>query len=142
MVLPALMLVSFLAAGPEARATVLQMPSDLTWSDSPVLPGVKQAVLWGDPKSGAYGLLRRLPAGSALPWHTHTQDSRAVILSGTLTVEAEDAPARELGAGGHAAISGGRKHRVSCSAAAECLYLEQQPGAADFQRAEPPAGRK
>ena len=31
------------------------------------LPGAKQAVLWGDPKTFAYGLLRRLPAGAALP---------------------------------------------------------------------------
>lgn len=142
MLLTALMLAWSLAAGPPASATALQNPSDLSWSDSPVLPGARQAVLWGDPKTGAYGLLRRLPAGSALPWHTHTQDSRAVIISGAMTVEAEDAPARELGPGGHAAVSAGRKHRVSCSVAAECLYLEQQPGAADFQRAEPPAGRK
>jgi quercetin dioxygenase-like cupin family protein len=124
-----------------AAAAVLQTPGDLVWKDNPLLAGVRQAVLWGDPATGAYGLLRRLPAGSALPWHTHTQDSRAVIVSGALTVEAEGAPARELGPGGHAFIPGGHRHQVSCGAAAECLYLEQQPGAADFKRADPPGAR-
>jgi quercetin dioxygenase-like cupin family protein len=143
MVLPALLVVAALAAEAGAAApVVMQSPADLDWVDSPVLPGARQAVLWGNPAQSAYGLLRRLPAGAALPWHTHTQDSRAVIVSGTLKAEAEDAPPREMGAGAHIFIPGGRRHRVTCSPAADCLYLEQQPGAADFHPVDAPAPRK
>jgi len=137
MVLPALLVLSTLAAA-DGGATVLQQPSDLRWTPLALVAGARQAVVWGDPATGAYGALRRLPAGAALPWHTHTHDSRAVIVSGTLVVEAEDAAARDMGSGAHVFVPAGRRHRATCAAATDCVYLEQQPGPADFKRVEPP----
>ena len=51
----------------EAGKTAVVWPAaDIKWTDSPAVKGAKVAVLWGDPKSGAYGMLKSLPAGSGL----------------------------------------------------------------------------
>jgi hypothetical protein len=48
--------------------------SDLKWADlDPTgAPGVKIADLWGDHTKSAYGAFFTLPAGFAVPLHTHT----------------------------------------------------------------------
>jgi hypothetical protein len=46
--------------------------SELKWVDNPAIKGAQQAVLWGDPTKGAYGALKKVPAGTVLPMHTHT----------------------------------------------------------------------
>ena len=64
---------------------VVKPAADLTWTDlDPTgAPGVKVAKLWGDHTKGAYGVFFKLPAGFAVPLHTHTHDIKVVIVSGT-----------------------------------------------------------
>lgn len=45
--------------------------------------GVQMATLWGDPMSGPFGALLRVPAGFESPMHRHSNDERVVVLQGT-----------------------------------------------------------
>jgi quercetin dioxygenase-like cupin family protein len=117
-------------AGKEA---VVWPTADVKWSDNPAVKGAKIAVLWGDPKTGAYGALKTIPAGGTLGLHTHTHDQKVVILSGTAVVSVEGGKSTELGPGSYAFFPGGLKHTADCKVGAECRYFEEQPGASDVK---------
>ena len=70
-----------------AASRLVVMPAaDLTWTDlDPTgAPGVKIATLWGDATKGAYGAFFKLPAGFAVPLHTHTHNIRSSSFRGDL----------------------------------------------------------
>ena len=93
----ALMLAALVLAQPSGKAQVntaqkvgpgqpVFMPGgDLKWTDLDPngAPGVKIADLWGDHAKGAFGAFVKLPAGFAVPLHTHTHAMKVVFLSGT-----------------------------------------------------------
>lgn len=121
------------AANAQAAKTPAVWPSaDIKWVDNPAVSGAKIAVLWGDPKTGAYGALKKLPAGKTLALHTHSQDQKVLCISGTIVMTLEGAAGKELAAGSYAFIPGGAKHTASCKTGAECTYFEEQPGPSDI----------
>jgi quercetin dioxygenase-like cupin family protein len=120
-------------AAQQGQQAVLWPATGMTWSDNPAIPGAKIAVLWGDPKTGAYGALKTLPAGTTLRLHTHTSDQKVVLLSGTIVLSISGGASKELGTGSYAFIPGGLKHSADCKAGAECVYFEEQPGASDVK---------
>jgi quercetin dioxygenase-like cupin family protein len=76
------------AAVPPAPAIGL-LPEALTWVPAPPnLPaGAEVAVLEGDPRrAGLFTMRVKLPAGYELPPHTHAQDERVTVLSGSVHV--------------------------------------------------------
>jgi len=126
-----------LAAGAGAAEPSAVWPSkDIKWVDSAAVKGAKIAVLWGDPAKGAYGALKKVPAGTEFGLHTHTQDQRVVQVSGTILMKEEGKDEKALDAGSYMFMPGGVKHTARCTAAAECVYFEEQPGAADFKASE------
>lgn len=62
------------------------MSTDVKWTDAPSIgPGVKTAVVDGDPKStGPFVLRLKVPPKSKIRVHTHPADENVTILSGTL----------------------------------------------------------
>lgn len=58
----------------------------MKWQDDTALPGVKYVLLWGNPRTGEHGMLRKFPAGFAPPAHTHPSVERVIVLSGTIVV--------------------------------------------------------
>lgn len=122
----------------QTQPFVLWPAADLKWTEHPTIKGAKVAVLWGDPKTGAYGALRSFPGGLHLPTHTHTHDFKAVILAGTLVIAMKDGPSKELGPGSYAFVVGGpgHPHIIDCKAGADCLYFEERPGKNDIRFAE------
>ena len=62
------------------------MPPDVKWTDAPsVGPGVKTAVVDGDPKSSGLFVMRlKVPPKTKIRVHTHPTDENVTILSGTL----------------------------------------------------------
>lgn len=119
------------AQGP--KPAVIWPAEEIKWSDNPMIKGAKVAVLWGDPKAGAYGALRRIPGGTILALHTHTNDTRVLLVSGIMALSIEGSPAKDLGPGSYAFIPGGVKHSATCKAAVECTYFDEQPGANDIK---------
>ena len=60
---------------PAAREGVSPMMvsfADLKWTELPERKGMQFAVLSGDPKKGEYTQMRKVPAGTANPLHTHS----------------------------------------------------------------------
>src|SRR5690348_2267419 len=58
--------------------------AEMQWTKDAVLPSVQGVLLWGDPKTGEHGMLRRFPAGYAPPPHKHPSTERVVVISGTI----------------------------------------------------------
>ena len=72
------------AADIDPAAMAYKLPAAIEWRDNPNNPGVKQAVLYGDPtKPGPYIVrVKWLPGNMSRP-HFHPNDRFIVVLSGT-----------------------------------------------------------
>jgi hypothetical protein len=131
------------SAGAKAKSPTSQydrlvvMPAgDLKWTDlDPTgAPGVKIATLWGDHTKGAYGAFFKLPAGFAVPLHTHTDDIKVVIVSGTYIQVPEGRPEFRIGPGSYFLQPGGDyRHTTSCDTASECVFFAESPGKFDLK---------
>jgi quercetin dioxygenase-like cupin family protein len=75
-----------------ASEHLMLVPSELTWSDLPALPGVKIAVIEG-PLSGSGPIMFRLkfPANYKVPPHWHPGVEHITVISGTLNMGMGDA---------------------------------------------------
>ena len=102
----------------------------IKWMDNAAVAGAKQAVLWGDPTKGAYGALKQVPAGTVLALHTHKNDSRVIMITGTISLEMEG-KTTSLGPGSFALLPGGVPHAATCGAGGPCEYFEEMSGAFD-----------
>jgi quercetin dioxygenase-like cupin family protein len=122
------------------RPTVLAA-SELKWMESATMKGAKQAVLWGDPMKGAFGVMKSVSGGAVLPMHWHTHPTRFVILAGTIQLTVEGSAAKDLPPQSFGSIPGGVKHMAKCMPGAECVYLETGEAAYDFKAVEPAASR-
>jgi len=125
-----------------AKTAVVWPAAEIKWSESPAVKGAKIAVLWGDPKMGQYGALKSIPAGGTLGMHTHTEDQKVVIVSGTVLFALEGSATKELGTGSYLYIPGGTRHKADCKPGADCIYFEEQPGPSDIKFSEQTATRK
>ena len=131
------------SAGSDAKSTasaaarlVVKPAADLTWGDLDPkgAPGVKVATLWGDPAKGAFGAFFKLPAGFAVPLHTHTYDIRVVIVSGTYIQAPDGKPEFRIGPGSYFFQPGGNyRHTTSCDPASECLFFAESKGKFDLK---------
>jgi anti-sigma factor ChrR (cupin superfamily) len=113
--------------------------SEMKWVDlDPVgAPGVKFADLWGNHASGAFGALLKLPAGFAVPLHTHTYEIKAVILSGTYIQVPEGKPEFRIGPGSYFLQPGGNyRHTTTCDKASECVLFVESKGPFDLKVVE------
>ena len=128
---------------PKAAASqpVFMPAGDLKWTDlDPTgAPGVKIADLWGNHAKGGFGAYLKLPAGFAVPLHTHTHAMKVVFLSGTYIQAPEGKPEVRLGPGSYMMQPGGNyRHTTSCDKASECLFFVESGGAFDLKVVEPP----
>ncbi len=118
-------------------ARLVVMPaSDLKWTDlDPVgAPGVKVATLWGNYAKGSFGAFFKLPAGFVAPLHTHTNDLKVVIVSGTYIQAPEGKPEFRLGPGSYFLQPGGNyRHTTSCGADSDCLFFVEGKGKFDLK---------
>ena len=121
--------VSAWRAGAQGKAVV--WPADgIKWTDNVAVAGAKQAVLWGDPTKGAYGALKQVPGGTVLALHSHKNESRVIVIKGTVALEIEG-KTTAMGAGSYALIPGSVPHQATCRGTAACEYFEEMSGAFD-----------
>lgn len=132
-----------LAQGSGAKAVasgaVIMPASDLKWADlDPVgAPGVKIADLWGNHATGAFGAIIKFPAGFATPLHTHTNDLKIVIVSGTFIHGPEGKSEVRLGPGSYMMQPGGNyRHTTRSGKAAECVFFIEGSGMFDLKPVE------
>ena len=131
-------------AGKGAKAMkkdVVQPAASLKWADGPA-KGVHVAALWGDmSKGGPYGVLLKFDAGLMHPLHSHTQNLKIVVISGTLVHKPEGGSENQLGPGSYLMQAGGSKHVSGCMAGTECEFFMSSADKFDMNMAEgaPPA---
>ncbi len=102
--------------------------AEMQWTKDQVLPSVQSVLLWGNPKSGEHGMLRRFPAGFAPPPHKHPSAERVVVVSGTIEVRHSGASAKSLGPGSYSEIPANMVHAVKCGEGSDCEFLLTSPG--------------
>jgi hypothetical protein len=72
------------AAEPDPAVLSYQLPTDVKWIESATYPGLKSAVLYGDPnKAGPYAVRNRFSPGAFSRPHFHPNDRFIVVVSGT-----------------------------------------------------------
>ena len=67
---------------------------------------------------GAYAAFAKISAGQMHPLHTHSKVTKAVVVSGTFVLTAEDGVEKKIGPGGYFSVPGGLKHTSGCAAGA------------------------
>jgi anti-sigma factor ChrR (cupin superfamily) len=120
----------------DAARLVVMPASDLRWTDLDPkgAPGVKVANVWGNSAKGAFGAFFKLPAGFAVPLHTHTYDMKVVIVSGTYIQVPEGKPEFRLGPGSYFMQPGGNyRHTTSCGTDADCVFFVESKGKFDLK---------
>src|SRR6202162_6714750 len=83
----------------DGKAPLMVSFTDLKWTELPERKGMQFAVLSGDPKKGAYTQMRKVPAGTANPLHTHSSELKNVVISGVWYTGADAASAKDFGPG-------------------------------------------
>ncbi len=79
------------AAEPDPAVLSYKLPSDLKWNESAAYPGLKNAVLYGDPsKPGPYAVHNRFSPGAFSRPHFHPNDRFIFVVSGTWWVGTGD----------------------------------------------------
>ena len=128
-------LAATVSAQAAAKAPVFVPAADLKWTalDPAGAPGVMTADVWGDHTKGAYGGFTKFPAGFQAPLHTHTNDLKIVVISGTFLQQPEGKPEVRLGPGSYVMQPGGTyKHTTGCDKASECVVFIDGSGKFDL----------
>jgi len=123
-------------AKPAESRLVVMPAADMKWTDLDPkgAPGVKVADLWGNHATGPYGALFKLPAGFAVPLHTHTYDMKVVIVSGTYIQVPDGKPEFRIGPGSYFMQPGGNyRHTTACDKASECVFFVESRGKFDLK---------
>ena len=112
--------------------------NEIKWLDLRGEPaGILYSNLWGNMEKGAYGALMKLPAGMKNPLHTHTNDLKLVVLSGTFLYTPEGGDERRLGPGSYLFVPGGTRHLSGTGDDGPCEVFQESSGKFDFVPAEP-----
>lgn len=120
-----------LAAQAENKNAVLTPVADLKWVEPPgAPPGVKMAVVSGDPTKGAHQAFHKFTAGFTAPLHHHSANHSVVVVAGTLTlgVDGKDV---QLPAGSYFSFTNKMKHSTRCEAGADCVLFVDARGKFD-----------
>jgi hypothetical protein len=106
---------------------------DMKWTGLPERPGMQFALLSGNPSSGAYTQMRKVPAGTDNPLHAHTNEIKNVIVKGVWYTGPDSASAKDFGPGSIVIMPGNWVHVSGCRAGAECVFYQEGEGKFDFK---------
>ncbi len=109
---------------------------DLTWIDLPERMGMQYSVISGDPKTGAYSQIRKVPAGTNNPPHSHSSRIRNVIISGIWYTGIDSASARDFGPGSVVEMPADWVHVSGCRPGSDCVFYQEGDGKFDFNPVE------
>lgn len=133
------------AAAKEAKKggnAVLIPASDLKWTDVPGFPGVKMAVMDGDPAKGPHHSMLKFAGGFAADLHHHSSDHYGTVVAGMLVLTV-DGKENKLPAGSYFSFKGMKQHTTKCEAGADCVLSMDARGKWDVVAAgAKPAAKK
>ena len=118
------------AAKAAAGGKAVFMPAgDMKWVDAPNSPpGIKIAVVSGDPAKGPFKAFMKLPAGLSAPLHHHDADHYVTVVSGNLSLALAGGEEKKLPQGSYFAFTGKKKHTTKCDAGADCVLFIDAKG--------------
>ena len=120
------------AAAKSADTPLMMSFTDLTWTELPERKGMQFAVLSGDPKTGAYTQIRKVPAGTDNPLHSHSSELKNVIISGVWYTGPDAASARDFGPGSVVMMPANWLHVSGCRLGSGCVFYQEGKGKFDF----------
>jgi quercetin dioxygenase-like cupin family protein len=123
------------APQPEGKMPLMVSFTDLKWVELPERKGMQFALLSGDPKTGAYTQIRKVPAGTDNPLHSHSSELTNVIISGVWYTGANSTSAKDFGPGSVITMPADWVHVSGCRAGNECVFYQQGKGKFDFKPA-------
>lgn len=123
------------AAGPAVPLARTAADASLQWGACPtVFPaGCELTVLNGDPAKPNADVFLRVPAGYAIPPHSHSSAERMVLVSGRLAVKYQGHAEATLEPGSYAYGPAGMAHRGTCAAGAPCILFIAFEGPVDVE---------
>jgi hypothetical protein len=105
---------------------------DLKWTELPERKGMQFAVLSGDPKTGEYTQIRKVPAGTDNPLHSHSSELKNVIISGVWYTGPDAASAKDFGPGSIVMMPANWVHVSGCRSGSDCVFYQEGKGKFDF----------
>jgi anti-sigma factor ChrR (cupin superfamily) len=90
----------------------------------------------GRPDEGCLRAIEKFPPGFSSPFHTHSSDLKAVIISGTLIHGPEGKPEVRLSAGSYLFEPSTYRHTTGCDKASECVFFLEGNGKFDIKMVE------
>jgi hypothetical protein len=121
------------AAAKEGGTPLMVSFTDLKWTELPERKGMQFAVLSGDPKKGEYTQMRKVPASTDNPLHTHSSELKNVIISGVWYTGANGVSARDFGPGSIVMMPANWVHVSGCRAGSDCVFYQEGKGKFDFK---------
>jgi len=109
--------------------------ADLKWVELPERKGMQFALLSGDPKTGPYTQIRKVPAGTDNPLHSHSNEIKNVIISGVWYTGANTSSAKDFGPGSVVIMPGDWLHVSGCRPGSDCVFYQEGKGKFDFKPA-------
>jgi quercetin dioxygenase-like cupin family protein len=131
-------------AAPQQKGKMPLMVSftDLKWVELPERKGMQFAVLSGDPKTGAYTQIRKVPSGTDNPLHSHSSEITNVIISGVWYTGPDSTSAKDFGPGSVVTMPADWVHVSGCRPGSECVLYQEGKGKLDFKPAPASAAGK
>jgi quercetin dioxygenase-like cupin family protein len=122
----------------DEKVPLMVSSTDLKWAELPERKGMQFAVLSGDPKAVEYTQMRKVPAGTDNPLHTHSSEIKNVIISGTWYTGADAASAKDFGPGSVVMMPASWTHVSGCRAGSECVLYQEGKGKFDYKPVNKP----
>jgi len=119
----------------DSKVPLMVSLADLKWTELPERKGMQFAVLSGDPRKGEYTQMRKVPAGTDNPLHTHSSELKNVIISGVWYTGADAASAKDFGPGSVIVMPANWVHVSGCRAGSDCVFYQEGKGKFDFKPA-------
>jgi quercetin dioxygenase-like cupin family protein len=117
------------------KSPLMMSLADLKWTALPERKGMQFAVLSGDPARGEYTQMRKVPAGTDNPLHSHSSEIKNVIISGVWYTGAEAAAAKDFGPGSIIIMPANWVHVSGCRAGNDCVFYQEGKNKFDFKAA-------
>ena len=116
--------------------------TDLKWVELPQVKGTQFAALSGDPQTGPFTQMRKVPAGTDNGLHTHSSEITMVVISGVLYVGPDAASAKDFGPGSVIVMPADWVHVSGCRSGSDCIFYQNGKGKFDYKPAAEQPGKK
>jgi quercetin dioxygenase-like cupin family protein len=117
----------------ESKTPMMIAFADLKFIDLPERKGHQYALLSGDPKTGAYTQVRKVPAGTDNELHSHSSEITNVVLKGVWYTGMDANSAKDFGPGSVVMMPANWIHVSGCRRGSECVLYQHSNGRFDFK---------